>query len=207
MAITVVAVLVAAGSWRAFGRIGTAPRSHSVAFVGDSITASAETELTAEGERTGWATAVDATPGAMTPEKQDAAQRLAATAPAVAVIHLGTNDSICAHQNRLKPGMCVAGPYSFEDRNRELARMATGLRDSGACVIGVIPYLDLGVGTAWNRLREDGTVQGVADWRAEAVAHHDRYIADELGHLTEAGRSAYARFVLAAVAATCETAT
>jgi hypothetical protein len=203
--IAVVAVVAGVGSGWAFTRKRPEPRPHSVALVGDSITASAQAELTAEGERTGWATAVDATPGAMTPEKQGAADRLAATGPGVAVIHLGTNDSICAYQNRIKPEMCVAGAYTFEDRDRELTRMATRFGESGACVIGVIPYLDLGVGEAWARLRDGGTVQGVADWKTEATAHHAELIADELGHLTGAGRIAYARFVLAAVTATCGT--
>ena len=205
-----VIVLAAVGSCQALGRAAPPPtpgRPRTLVVVGDSITASAAEELTVASRRAGWSSDVDATPGAMTPDMQGAAERLAATAPRAAVVHLGTNDSLCAHQNRVDPEPCRLSSYTDADRDEELATMAGRLRDAGACVIGVVPYVDAGVTDALHRLERDGTIQAVADWSAQAVAHHDRYLVDEIGHLSDAGQQAYARFVLDAVERTCGSAT
>jgi hypothetical protein len=139
----------------------------------------------------------------MTVEKQLAAIRLAARGPDAAVIHLGTNDSLCIQSSLLRPGSCRYGHYTHADRDRELATMARTLRVGGSCVVGVVPYLDAGVGALWERLLAAGEIDGVADWRTRAGTHRREWIDDTIGHLSEAGKAAYARFVFETVADAC----
>jgi hypothetical protein len=175
----------------------------ALAIVGDSITASAETELADEAAQAGWVLSVEAVPGATTPEMQDAARRLAAGRPSVAVVHLGTNDWICAYQNLVQPGLCRVESYTSAEVDGEITAMATTFERSGACVVGIIPYLDHGLAATWSRLHMEGTVQVVADWRTEAIVRRDEWLIDEMGHLSPDGRVAYARFV-AEAARSCQ---
>jgi hypothetical protein len=205
-----VALSATATAWY-LGDIGPSPGSArpappvagaTLALVGDSITNMASEELTAEGRRAGWAPAIDAAPGAMTTEMQPAAERRASTGPAAAVIHLGTNDWVCAYQSQVPGARCRVAGFTLEDRDRALATMAATMHDAGACVVGVVPVMDHGADRAWRRLADGGAIEGVADWRTEVADHHE-YLADDLGHLSIPGRGAYARFVLASVAAHC----
>jgi hypothetical protein len=202
-ALVLLIAFAALGSCRALSRIGPG-QGRSLALVGDSITDSAAAELRAAAAGADWIATIDATPGAMTVEKQRAAVGLAARRPAVAVINLGTNDSMCIQAEQARAGSCRFPGYDPARRDGELATMARTLRAAGACVIGVVPYVDMGVTGTWGRLQDEGTAQGVADWSAEAAAHRDGYLVDALGHLSDAGRTAYARFVLDAVARTCD---
>jgi hypothetical protein len=179
----------------------------TVAFIGDSITEASIGAIAAEGQRTGWYTFVDATGGAMVPDKLAGAEAIAESRPFAAVVNMGTNDGFCAYTNALDPGSCRVGPYTLADLDRNLTIMATGLRGGGACVVGVVPYMDFDITPVWKRLISEGTVQGLADWRSQSIAHHDAYLSDEIGHLLPAGQAAYARFLLISVSAICATST
>jgi hypothetical protein len=182
---------------------GPARPTRTRAVVGDSISESAASELVELGRDAGWSVEVDATPGAITPEKQPAAERLAGGRPDAAVVHLGTNDSVCIYQNGAVPAVCRHTPYGHADMEDALETMAWTLARDGTCVVGVVPLLDAGTGEVLARLRETGTVRAVADWKAVAAGHRQEYLLDPLGHLTPEGRAAYARFVLDAVDRAC----
>jgi hypothetical protein len=203
-AVVLLVAFAAFGSCRAISRTLLPPAPPpTLAIVGDSITESARSAVRADGAHAGWSVTVDATAGAMTLEKQPAANRLAARNPTAAVIHLGTNDSLCIAASRWRPGTCRYGSYAHADRDRELAVMARTLRVGGACVVGVVPFLDAGVGALWEGLLAAGAIDAIADWRTRAGAHRAEWIADDIGHLTGPGQAAYARFVIETVDDTC----
>jgi hypothetical protein len=182
---------------------GTPPPAPTLAVVGDSISFSALYELAGEGRRAGWPVALEAVAGAMAPDMQAAAARLAGRRPAAAVIHLGTNDAVCLRQNAARTGQCRLPSYDRAGLRRELTVMARTLRDAGSCVVGIVPFLDEGAGAALDALRAEGTVTALADWRAEARAHRRDWVADEYGHLSDAGRGPYARFVVDSAVRAC----
>jgi hypothetical protein len=203
-AVLLLVAFAAFGSCRAISGTLLPPAAPpTLAVVGDSITQSAAPGLAAESDRSHWSATIDATAGAMTVEKQLAAIRLALRGPDAAVIHLGTNDSLCIQASLVQPGTCRYGPYTHADRDRELALMARTLRIGGSCVVGVVPYLDAGVGALWERLLAAGAIDGIADWRTRAGTHRAEWIVDGIGHLSDTGKAAYARFVIETVADAC----
>jgi hypothetical protein len=174
----------------------------TVGFVGDSISYSAMGDIRAAGEARGWFTHVDATPGALSFEKQPSADAIAGSRPAAAVIELGTNDLTCAYANAFG-GSCRYPSYTTDDMLAALTTMAAGLRASGTCVVAVVPTWDDGkIAALWSRSASDGTLAAVADWKTVTTAVPS-YLADPFGHLTPAGRAAYAATVMDHVAGHC----
>jgi hypothetical protein len=174
----------------------------TVGFVGDSIAHSAMGEIRAAGQARGWFTHVDATPGALSFEKQPSADAIAGSHPAAAVIELGTNDLTCAYANAFG-GSCRFNPYTTDDMLGALATMAAGLRAAGACVVGVVPTWDDGkIADLWTRSAAAGTMAAVVDWKAVTTAVPG-YLEDAFGHLNGPGRAAFAATVMDHVAGHC----
>lgn len=174
---------------------GTATRARTIAVVGDSITEQSKNEIERYGRSRDLATAVDATAGFMTREKQEAAETLGSTRPAAAVIALGTNDAVCQLTNALVSGSCRYSSFTIADMNADLDRMAETLHQPGTCVVGVTVYFGEEVGEHLAELVDEGQLDGIVDWRAVVTAD-ETLRADGIGHLTAKGEEAYARYVL-----------
>jgi hypothetical protein len=181
--------------------VGPLP-SRRVGVVGDSIAAGAAEEIRAAAAARDWSASVDATPGAIAFEQQPAADALARSRPAAAVIELGTNDLTCAYTNVFTGG-CRVRPFTTDDMLAALAAMAATLRASGACVVAVVPTWDDGkIAELWDRSAAAGTLGAVVDWKA-ATAATPGYLADAFGHLSPAGRTTFAATVMERVAGAC----
>jgi hypothetical protein len=179
-----------------------AVESHTVAVLGDSISAMSKGPLEHAGRTRGFATVVDATSGIMTREKQPNAEAFAPTHPDAVVIALGTNDAFCTLENALAHGSCRYPTFSNTDIAVDLGHMADTLHQPATCVLAVNTYASTVVSTADQNLAAADRIDGVIDWRDQAVAHPE-YLADQLGHLTLVGQTAYADFVMDGVAKTC----
>jgi hypothetical protein len=167
----------------------------TVVLVGDSITQSAASELEGAFGRQRFDVKVVAHSGEMFRERQAPAAEAAAARPAVVIINLGTNDVLCAAAGERPAGAqpCRYPDFTLGDMVADADRMLD-LFAPGTCLIGVNPTTADGIGQHWTTLVAAGRLAGTADWRAETTAHPS-YLADAVGHLTPAGRVAYADFL------------
>ena len=177
-----------------------APRT--IAVIGDSISEQSKPSIDRYGRDQGFVTAVDATSGFMTREKQDGAKAAAATRPAAAVIALGTNDAVCRLTNELISGSCRYPDFTIADMEADLTRMAETLDQPGTCVVAVNAYFGEEVGDHLEVLAADDRIDGVIDWRT-AVTDDPSLRADGIGHLTSKGQDAFARTVIDETARIC----
>ena len=131
----------------------------------------------------------------MTREKQRAAEAIAPTRPAAAVIAVGTNDAVCRLTNALISGSCRHPGFTIADMFDDLDQMAETLRQPGTCVVGVSVYFGEEVGEHLDAMLDAGLIDGVVDWR-QVVYADESLRSDGIGHLTAKGEAAYARFVI-----------
>lgn len=202
MIIAAVLVLGASACGSRVGEADVAAGPPTIAVIGDSITEQSTSEIDTYGRERGFATVVDATSGFMTREKQEAAEAIAPTAPAAAVIALGTNDAVCRLTNALISGSCRYASFTIADMEADLDHMAETLRQPGTCLVGVSVYFGEEVGEHLEAMLDAGLIDGIVDWRG-VVNADDSLRADGIGHLTTKGEAAYARFVVDETARIC----
>jgi hypothetical protein len=167
----------------------------TVAVIGDSITRQAEAALEAAlGDH--WFLHVEAKPGDMFRELQEAAETIGQTAPQVVVIHLGTNDNGCILENAWPGIECRYPDFGVDDLLSDARAMVASV--AGACILGTSPWWDTGhrVDDLWREMVATGELAGVVPWSEYLASLPDDeralLLADGMGHLTAAGRVALA---------------
>jgi hypothetical protein len=167
----------------------------TVAVIGDSITHQAKAALEAAlGDH--WFLHVEAKPGAMFRELQEAAETIGRTAPQVVVIHLGTNDDGCILENAWPDLECRYPDFGVDDLLADARAMVASV--AGACILGTSPWWDTGhrVDDLWREMVATGELAGVVPWSEYLASLPDDeralLLADGMGHLTAAGRVALA---------------
>ncbi|MCC5952667.1 MAG: hypothetical protein JJU45_11290 [Acidimicrobiia bacterium] len=179
------------------------PRAPRLVVIGASITVgSAELTRQAFGER-GWDVHVDGIGGRTITERLDDVRAVAADAPDVFIMNLGTNDAVCLLREAFEPGSCPQHPgYVAEQVQASLDAALAAFDPSRTCVVAVTTtFADMVNGLLEER-HAAGAFPVLADWRPH-VAANPGYERDDIGHLTPEGNVAYVQHLVDAVDGGC----
>jgi hypothetical protein len=176
----------------------------TLAVLGDSITVQATPALE-DALTDGWYTHVKAYGGLMFRDLQQAAERIGESGPQGVVIHLGTNDFVCAWRNAYQPSNpCEHPDFTLQDAYDDARALVAVL--PGACIVGTTAWFST-LDDLWWDMLATGEIAGVVPWREYLLSlsseERELLLLDGWGHLTEAGMAALAGMTAEVVEEAC----